>query len=315
MLIRSRHLDPVERIRKGVCNLWLTGGSSFTKRSGSSSGTATQDFDPSDVALAFQNGWQQMNPATFPALSDVPQFGVANPLGAVPQMKLAQTAIPFIIASSGSMGNNGALTGLTALPATYSGGCYIYLPAGAIATGVPAAAAWYFAIMSSTTAGTVYNNVYTSGQPILWTASTATAFSTTGPGAFTGVSTAVTGPSFTVLANTMGPNGVLELAAVYGCSGTTSSKTVAIKLGSATIYTQATTTAANVAALALLTCQNQGATNAQVSNQTGSVGFSATGQTYSTQDTTTNLTLALSGTKVAADNLIFDAFSATVTPG
>lgn len=294
--------------------MYLSGGSAFTGRNGTSySATVPQDFPPSDIGLAFANGWTGMSLASFPGLSDVPQNGVANPLGAVPQLKLAQTAVPFIKASSGSMGNNGALTGLTALPATYSNGCYLYLPANAISTG--SAAGWYFAVMSSTTAGTVYNLTYTSGQPYVPATPSQFAFSTTGPGAFTGVATAVTGPSFTLPANTMGPNGVLELAAVYGCAGSTNSKTVAIKLGSATIYTQTTTTAANVAALALLTCQNQGITNAQVSNQTGSVGFSATGQTYSTQDTTTALTLALSGTAIATENLIFDAFSATVTPG
>ena len=296
--------------------MFLQNGSGFTGRNGTVyATTVTTDFPPADIGLAFSNGWVNMSVTAFPGLSDVPQLGVNMSVGAIPQIKLAQTAIPFVIASSGSMGNNGALTGLTALPATYSNGCYIYLPAGAIASGVPAAAAWYFAIMSSATAGTVYNNTYSSGQPYVLTASTATAFATTGPGAFTGVATAVTGPNWTVPANMMGPNGVLELAAVYGCAGTTSSKTCAIKLGSATIYTLATTTAANVACLALLTCQNQGQTNAQVSNQTGTLGYGATGQTYSTQDTTTALTLALTGTKVAADFIVFDAFSATVTPG
>lgn len=294
--------------------MYLQGGSGFTGRNGTVyAATTPQDFQPSDIALAMANGWTNSPLGSFPGLIDVPQYGVNNPLGVVPQIKLAQTAVPFIKASTGSMGNNGALTGLTALPTTYSNGCYLYLPANAIQAG--SAAGWYFAVMSSTTAGTVYNLTYTSGQPYVPATPSQFAFTSTGPGAFTGVSSAVTGPSFMLPANTMGPNGVLELAAVYGCAGSTNSKTVAIKLGSATIYTQTTTTAANVAALALLTCQNQGLTNAQVSNQTGSVGFSATGQTYSSQDTTTNLTLALSGTAIATENLIFDAFSATVTPG
>lgn len=298
--------------------VWMTAGSSgvtFTKRNGTASGVVTQDFNPEDVALAFLNGWQPMSLSTFPGLSDVPQYGVPNPLGTVSQNKFAQTAIPFVIASSGSMANNGAISGLAALPATYSNGCYLYLPVNSISASLPASAGWYFAIMSSATAGTVYNNNYASGQPVLWTAATATAFVTTGPGAFTGVSTAVTGPNWSLPANTLGPNGVLEIAAVYGCAGSVNSKTVGVSFGAAAIYSQTTTTAANVAALALLTCQNQGKTNAQVSNQTGAVGFSATGQTYSTQDTTTNLTLAMTGTKVAAENLIFDSFSVTVTPG
>lgn len=294
--------------------MFLSGGSAFTGRNGTAyAATVPTDFPPAEIGLAFANGWSGMSVTTFPGLSDVPQFGVQNPIGVVPQIKLAQTAVPFIVASSGSMGNNGAISGLTSLPATYSNGCFLYLPAGAIAAG--SLAGWYYAVMSSATAGTVYNLTYTSGQPYVPASTTGLAFVTTGPGAFTGVSTAVTGPNFPLPANMMGPNGVLELAAVFGCAGTTSSKTVAVKLGSATIYTQATTTAANVSALALLTCQNQGLTNAQVSNQTGTLGFSATGQTYSSQDTTSALTLALTATKVAADFVIFDAFSATVTPG
>src|SRR5690349_20306203 len=63
---------------------------------------------------------------------------------------LAQCGIPFIKASSGTMGNNGALSGLTALPTTYAK-AFIWLPAGAIAAGVPAAATWYYVQMSSTT--------------------------------------------------------------------------------------------------------------------------------------------------------------------
>jgi hypothetical protein len=113
-------------------------------------------------------------------------------------MNLVECGIPFIVASSGSMADNGALTALTALPETYSGGCYLYLPANAISAG--SAAGWYWAVMSSTTAGTVYNSTYTTGIPA---AGTATAFVTTGPGAFTGHTgvVAVTIPIPILLAN------------------------------------------------------------------------------------------------------------------
>jgi len=295
--------------------VWLAGGSSFTKRAGFASGTAAQDFNPEDVGLAFANGWTAMSQSSFPGLSDVPQFGVANPLGQVAQFKLAQTAIPFIYLGTCNIGNNGALTSAPGLPATYSNGCYVLVATNGIAAGTPTAPTWYFCIMSSATAGTIYNNTYTSGTPFVYTASTATAFATTGPGSVTGLTAAQVGPNWSVAANTLGPNGVLEIAAVFGCQGSTNSKTCAVKLGSATIFTSATTTAANVACLALLTCQNQGVTGAQVSNQTGTLGYSATAQTYSSQDTTTALTLAMVGTKVATESLVFDSFSATVTPG
>src|ERR1043165_8686523 len=114
---------------------------------------------------------------------------------------LSTSGIPFIKASSGTMGNNCAISAMTALPRTFSGGAYLWLPAGAIAAGVPAAASWYWFVASSTTAGTCYNSTYTSGTP---TAGTLTAFSTTGPGAFTGSASAMPGPSLTGPASTLG---------------------------------------------------------------------------------------------------------------
>lgn len=52
----------------------------------------------------------------------------------------SRTGIPFIVAPTGTMGNNGAVTMGTALPTTYSGGAWIWYPAGAVAAGTPASA-------------------------------------------------------------------------------------------------------------------------------------------------------------------------------
>lgn len=122
---------------------------------------------------------------------------------------VARSAIPIISASSGSMGNNGALSALTALPLTYAS-AYIILPAGAIAAGVPAATDIYYVVMSSTTAGTVYNNrladnLDASGNPTI--PASPTAFATVGPGAFTGVTGAVTCITLTLSAGVMGTTG------------------------------------------------------------------------------------------------------------
>ena len=46
---------------------------------------------------------------------------------------LAKWGIPFIVATTGTMGNNGAISAMTALDITYSGGAWLYLPAGAVA--------------------------------------------------------------------------------------------------------------------------------------------------------------------------------------
>jgi len=293
----------------------------FTGRGGTvytaANGTVI-DVPPSDVALASQNNWSQADTSTWPGKGATAGFGAFENDDAVSPIKVCQFAIPFIVAGSGSMGNNGALTLSTALPTGCgTNGCYVYLPINSISASLPAAAGWYYCVMSSTTVGTVYNNPYTStlfsGQPYI--PASPTAFATTGPGAFTGVATAVNGPSFTLPANLMGQNGVLEITALFGYSGTTSSKNMVLKLGTATIFTFTTTTAANVSTQALLTVQNQGVTNSQVTSQSGTLGAINSVNVYSAQDTTTSLAIALSGTKVAADNLIFDALSAFVTPG
>ncbi len=116
---------------------------------------------------------------------------------------LFRCVTPFIIVSSGSMGNNGALTVTTALPWTPIRS-YVYLPANAISAG--SAAGWYYAVFSSTTAATVYNNVYdpASGiEPVVPTSPTA--FATTGPGAYTqDVAAGHQGPTYIMPANTLG---------------------------------------------------------------------------------------------------------------
>src|SRR5690242_937018 len=117
---------------------------------------------------------------------------------------LSHSAIPFISAPTGTMANNGAVTFGTALPIAYSGGAWIYYPAGAVAAGVPAAASWLWTVMSSTTVGTVYNSTYTSGAVAL---GTTTAFVTTGPGAFVGDTAEEFGPQITLPANSLGANG------------------------------------------------------------------------------------------------------------
>jgi len=291
-------------------------GLAFTGRNGVSYTTTggAQEVEPADIALAFLNNWTQSPLATWPGIGDVPQDGAYGPQDPPSPLKIFQTAIPFIVPSSGSIGNNGALTGLTALPTTYSQGCYMWFAAAAIAAG--SAAGWYYVVMSSGTAGTIYNNQYKSaligGQPYI--PPSPTAFATTGPGAFTGVTTAQTGPSWTLPANIMGANGVLEVTAMFANNNTAGTKTFTVKLGSGTIYTQANTT--NVAALGLPVVQNQGQTGAQVVNQTGTFGAGTTGQTYLTQDTTTNLTMSVTlqhGT--ATDNAILDGVSCVLTPG
>jgi hypothetical protein len=87
--------------------------------------------------------------------------------GSVP---ILQFAVPVGIPSSGTVGSNGALTLTTALSTTYGpsgsapvAGAYFYFPASAVYSSSPAG--FYWTVMTSTTAGTVYNNTISAGLP------------------------------------------------------------------------------------------------------------------------------------------------------
>jgi hypothetical protein len=238
-----------------------------------------------------QLGVAPVNPADAMRLRDVPQ-------------RIAASAIPFIIAPTGSMAANGAITLGTALPNTY-GNAFIYLPANAIQTG--SAAGWYFARFSSPTVGQVFNNTYASGTPTI--PATPTAFVSTGPGAYTGVTTAVTGQQVSVPGNTLGPNGVLRYGVTWSYLSNANIKTLGLSFGGTSLFsTGPTTTSANSIQRVL---RNRGVTNAQVSD--GATGFAGTGTsvglpTLAAIDTTTAQTFAVTGQlAVATDYIVMDA--------
>lgn len=180
--------------------------------------------------------------------------------------------VPMAVAPTGTMANNGAITLGTALDQTYSGGIYLCLPASAISAG-SRASCWY-AVMSSTTVGTVYNNPYWysfatlpnagswTGGPLwvndcnsttnctagagsalssmavvngAWTSvgysqppivpASPTAFVTTGPGAFTGLTTLVQMDAVAVQGGLMGPQGQLDLNVNWVVSNSVNTKT------------------------------------------------------------------------------------------
>jgi hypothetical protein len=138
---------------------------------------------------------------------------------------LARSTVQVGVASSGSIGNNGALTGHTAFPRTISEGLYLYFPANAIAAGIPAG--FYWVKMSSTTAGTIYNSTYTAGTPVV---GTDTPFVTTGPGAYTGVVTEQ-GATITIPAAAAGT--VYRVTTLWEGNGVANAHTLRVRLGGA----------------------------------------------------------------------------------
>jgi hypothetical protein len=226
---------------------------------------------------------------------------------------LAQGGIPLILPSSGTMGNNGALSALTALPTTYAS-CYMFFAAGVIAAG--SLAGMYYVTMSSATAGTVFNNTYTTGIPTI--PATPTPFVTTGPGAYVQSTSIQTLMSVSLPANSLGNNGQFRTTSLWALTATNNSKTISEKLGSSVTWVQSPAVSTSVGYDSINVTTNQGATSAQASAPRGTVGsgvVTSAGQTYTTVNTALTQTITLNGTlSVATDYIVLDSFLIEVFP-
>lgn len=206
--------------------------------------------------------------------------------------------IPVIIPSSGSMGNNGAITLTTALLTTYPR-CYLYLPASAISAG--STAGFYYAVMSSTTVGTVYNNTYTSGIPT--EPASPTAFVTTGPGAYTQTTaTDLTLLNITIPGGAIGKNGSLWNYPELTYSNSAGAKTMKILLNAVTVFSQSpTTTTYNQIRYFF---RNKGAADVNIDNGGINFGANATAPNRRTIDTASDVTYKIVGNLAVATDFI-----------
>ncbi len=196
--------------------------------------------------------------------------------------------LPVYLPSSGLMGNNGALSAITALPIAFAA-CYMYFPANAIAAGVPAGK--YFVAMSSTTAGTIYNNLYTSGVPSI--PASPTPFVTTGPGAYAQTTgAAITLVSAPLLGGTTGLYGMIEGRALTSTNSSAGAKNTQLSL-SATPFGVATgTTSATTDITKRI--NNIGLENRQVYHLSAVIGTaSGVASALGTVDTSLDTTLSI----------------------
>jgi hypothetical protein len=207
-------------------------------------------------------------------------------------LSLLQTAFPMILPSSGTIGNNGALSGLTALPVAYTS-CYMWFPANAIVAG--SAAGMYYVVMSSTTAGTIKNNTYTFGQPNI--PASPIAFSTTGPGAYTQTTNAdITLLSVNVLANSMGISGGLLPMVLCLNNNSVGNKIHKYKLGSFQIASTTNTTTTFLQFATSASMYNAGVANAQRAQFVAG---------YGAVDTTQNQTISITAQLAVATDYAF----------
>jgi hypothetical protein len=151
--------------------------------------------------------------------------------------------------------------------------------------------------MTSTTAGTVFNNAYSSGQPTI--PSSPTAFSTTGPGAFTRTAAAtVQAHSVTVPGLAMGINGCLRSRLACSANNSAGNKTYGQRLSGQALANGLLTT--NLSGTVPLHTFNQGVYNKQRTHS-GNFGESQQGSIVvrtvdtavaTTFETTCNLAVA-----------------------
>jgi hypothetical protein len=218
---------------------------------------------------------------------------------------LAQWGVPVGLASSGTMGNNGAASGMTALPATFSGGMWLYIPAGAIAAGEPATAAFRWFKASSTTAGTFYNSSWDgSGIPPL---GTDTPYVTTGPGAFTGIAAGeIVAATITIPAGALGPNGRLSVDSSQTNNTAAGNKMFRIRYSGAAgtvLSTQTASTAASSGVVATL--RNMGSAALQaIESYVTSAGAATAG---------TNTVFTTNDTAAGATTVVYSLEKATAT--
>ncbi len=229
----------------------------------------------------------------------------------VPKL-LAQSAIPLVVPSSGSVAANGALTGLSGLAVALFA-CYMYMPAGAVYAGSPAG--FYYAEMGSTTTATLYMDRYTGGAPLL--PASPTPVSAAGPGAYTQTTGAdITLGLITVPGGCPGPTGSLWADISTNTINNVNTKTFKIVLASTNMYTSTSFSTSQTGSRALWKLYNRGRQDRQVSTSVGAgIGAGtavALGSVDTSQDYTISWSIQLS---VATDWFVCDAFSFQVFQG
>jgi hypothetical protein len=282
-----------------------------TNASNITSGTLSgaQLPNPSPTTLG---GVQSGTPATGKAVVGISTAGVLS-YGSV-DTAIGQSYIPLVLpgGSGMTMGNNGALSGVAATANAYAN-AFFYMPAGAIAAG--SAAGWYYGVMSSTTAATLYNNVYNGGTPGV--PNSPTPFVTTGPGAFAQTTGSyVTAYSITVLGGEMGINTYLFIRGAVTYTNSANAKSIQATYGGWSMASQGPTTTGSLP----IQCgfANRGVTGSQVSllSPALSPALEAAALNYGSIDSTANQILAINlQLSNAADTLTLETASVALVLG
>lgn len=220
-----------------------------------------------------------------------------------------QSSVPVGIAPTGAVAANGALTLGTALPATYSSGIWLYLPAAAAYTLSPAGIYW--CVMTSTTEGTIYNNLLT-GVPTIPTSLTAIV-DARGSTAYTGATTEVALITVAVPGGVVGANGSIKMDFEGSHLSSAGAKTYVIKGGAATWLSSAATTTACARYMPIV--RNEGSAAVNVSTGVTAMGLGARTVLLTAVDTSANFNITFNGTlAVDTDYMLYEGFSVQIQP-
>lgn len=226
--------------------------------------------------------------------------------------ELWRSNIPLIVAPSGSMGNNGALTSGTANPLTYLKS-YVWLPTGAIFTASPAG--WYWTVWTTTQAATVYQETW-NGTSEPKAVATPTAWATTGPGAFTGPTTEAAYFTVAVPALDNDVNARLVIRKKFSQTNNANAKTSLVRMtnvAGTTFHTDTLTSLAEVNSEKWI--HNNGVVNAQI---VGGLAYGATAfvrEAAALKAETTNVAFALAFTvakATATDVVVIEGVQVTL---
>jgi hypothetical protein len=257
-----------------------------------------------------------------PVTGDVRLYSGASELNLAEYFNgTAQSGTPVIIPNSGTVATNGVLTiGSSAMPTTYNTpGAWVYLPADAVVGG---AAGFYWSVWSSATQGQIYTEYVAEGAATQFTPYVPTGTLTAAVGSNSAY-TQTTGTPIRLVnvnmpANTMGPNGVLDIQGHFtGPTGAAGARTVGWGLGANFAATGSVLQTTYATGLLWQQLRNRGAANRQVGRHpaTPQNGGSTSASVYFTEDTTTDRNVFLTAQLAnATDIIVLESFAFGVIP-
>ena len=210
------------------------------------------------------------------------------------------------------MGNNGAFSAVTAVATAYPNS-YVWFPAGAIAaSGTGSAAGWYYTVWSSTTAGTAFNNTYTSGTPTI--PGSPTAFSTTAGALVQTTGSNIAAYTLAIPGNTIGVNGSIQVTGGTSYNSSVGAKTATLNYSS---YSPgAVTGAANAGQGFAGGFSNRGVANVQVSLTNNALNTGNFGPAVGAIDSTSSQNLVMNmQLATATDTMTLENIVVQLIPG